>query len=130
MIRNAMTIKKRSFESIYLLTGFVVLIVAALFVLSFTNTAFTQGIVQGKGPLTGEVIAVDSGHHLRTLTLQSSSIGQYPNDELNIFLSQNTKVKICGMREPAKDVAVSRNATIRYHEVAGLAVADSVAERC
>ena len=73
---------------------------------------------------------VDSGHHLRTVTLQSNSIGQYPNDELNIFLSPNTKVKICGMHEPAKDIAVSRNAIIMYHEVAGLAVADSVVERC
>jgi len=129
MIRNIVT-KKSSFEPIYLLIGFVVLTVAALFVLSLTNTAFTEGMVEGNGPLTGEVIAVDSGLHLGTLTLRSDEIGQYPNDKLNIFLSKDTEVKVCDMSEPAKDIAVGRDVTIDYHEIGGLAVADSVAERC
>ena len=129
MIRNSMT-KKSSFEPIYLLIGFVVLTVAALFVLSFTNTAFTEGMAEGEGPLTGEVIAVDSGPHLGTLTLRSDEIGQYPNDKLNIFLSKDTEVKACDMSEPGKDIAVGRDVMIEYHEVGGLAVADSVAERC
>ncbi len=131
MVRNSIK-SKRAFEAIYLLDGLVVLIVAALFVLSFANTASTHTSMQGKeqGYLKGEVIAVDTGNHVRTLTLRSNEIGQYPNDTLNVFLSQNANVKICGMREPAKDIAVDHKATIMYHEVGGVPVANNVAERC
>jgi len=131
MIRNSMN-RKRAFEAIYLFYGLFVLIVAALFVLSFTNTALTQGTmpVKEQGYLTGEVVAVDTGHHLGTLTLRSDEIGQFPNDTLNVFLRQNTDVKVCGTHEPAKDIAVGRTATIMYHDVSGLTVANSIAERC
>ncbi len=131
MIRNIFT-KKGSAKTAMLLTGFIILIAAALIVLSFTNTAFTRGSMQTgeKVALKGEIVTVDNGHHLRTLTLRSDEIGRYPSDKLNIFLNQGTKVKVCGMREPAKDIRVSRNATIVYHELGGLAVADSVSERC
>jgi len=131
MIRNSMT-RKIPFELIYLLTGFLVLAVATITVLSFANTAFTMGTMQEKdmGSLNGEVTMVDSGIHWRTLTLRSDEIGRYPNDTLNIFLSPDTKVEICGMSEPGNDISVSSNVTITYHEVGGVAVADSVAERC
>jgi hypothetical protein len=131
MSRNLMR-KKRSFEAIYLLNGLVVLIIAALFTLSFTEAAFTQGTMLGneQGYLKGEVIAVNAGHQWRTLTLRSDEIGQYPNDTLNVFLSQNANVKICGMSEPANDIAVGRNVTITYHEVGGMTVATSVSEHC
>jgi hypothetical protein len=129
MIRNMLT--RGSAKAAMLLTGFFVLIAAAFFVLSSANTAFTLGSMQGgEKTLKGEIVAMDNGHHIRTLTLRSDEIGRYPNDKLNIFLNKDTKVKVCGMREPAKDINVSRNATIRYHELGGVAVANSVSERC
>jgi hypothetical protein len=81
--------------------------------------------------LRGEVVAVDNLHHINMLTLESTKIGQYPNDQLNIFMNKNTSVKVCNEREPEHDIRVSSNATIRYHEVQGLLpLADSVTERC
>lgn len=43
----------------------------------------------------GEVVAVDNLHPLRILTLRTEDIGEFPNDSLNIFLNQNTILKIC-----------------------------------
>ncbi len=117
-----------------LLTGLIVLIAAALIVLSFANTAFTftRGSMQGgeKVALKGEVVAIDNMRHLTVLTVQSNEIGRFPNDRINIFLKPYTMAKICKVTEPAKDIKVNRNATIKYHELGGLAVADSVSERC
>ncbi len=123
--------RKRAPEMIYLLTGLFVLIAAAVFVLSMTNTALSRGFLQGeKGALKGEVVAFDNSHHLKTLTVQSDEIGPYPNDTLHVYLNKNTSVKVCKMPEPAKDIALNRNAAIMFHEVAGLAVADSISEKC
>ena len=117
--------------TIYHLTGLVVIIVTALLVLSLANTAFTKEMMQSeKGPLTGEIVAVDNGYDLQMLTVRSDQIGQYPNDTMNIFLNKNTNVNICSAQEPTADITVNRTATIMYHEVAGLAVADRVMEKC
>ena len=130
MIGNSIS-RKRSSEEKYLLAGSVVLIVASLFVLSLTSTALTQGMMMSeKESLTGEIVAVDNSHNLKTLTIRSDEIGQYPNDTVNIFLSKDTDVKLCTMNDPAEDITVSRDVTIMYHEVSGLAVADRVSEQC
>ena len=131
MIRNIFT-KKISAKAATLLAGFIVLIAAALMVLYFTNTAFTRESMQGgeKVALKGEVVAIDNMRHLTVLTVQSNEIGQFPNDQMHIFLNPYTTAKICKATEPAKDIKVSRSATIKYHELGGLAVADSVSERC
>ena len=130
MIGNSIS-RKRSSKAIYLLTRSVVLIVASLFVLSLTSTALTQGMMMGEtDSLTGEIVAVNNSHNLQTLTIRSDEIGQFPNDTLNVFLSKDTNVKICTMNEPARDIMVNRDVTIEYHEVSGLAVADSVSEQC
>ncbi len=130
MLGTSMT-KKGSVNAISVAT-FIALIVAAILVISFANLAFAKGGLQGgeKGALRGEVVAVDNLHKMGMLTLRGSSIGNFPNDELNIFVNHDTKVKICGEREPFKDINASRNATVAYHEVSGLAVADSVSEQC
>ncbi len=128
MLSNKIT--GRPARALIYLTGLVVLIVAAVFVLSVTGTAFSKGSMPEKGTLKGEVVAIDNGHHLETLTLRSEKIGQFPNDKLNIFLNKSTRVRICNMREPARDIKVSRNAIVSYHELQGLAVANSVSERC
>lgn len=133
LVRNSIA-KKVSGQTASLLTGFLAVAAAALFVLSFSNMAYSGGnpLKGERSSLTlkGEIVAVDSGHHIRTLTLISNGIGRYPNDELNIFVKPDVKVKVCGLREPAGDIMVSRNAVIRYHELSGLAVADAVSERC
>ncbi len=122
---------RSSSMTIYHLTGLVVIIVTALLVLSLANTAFTKEMIKNeKGSLTGEIVAVDNGYNLQMLTIRSAQIGQYPNDTLNIFLNKNTSVNICSAQEPTADITVNRTATIMYHEVAGLAVADRVMEKC
>ena len=123
--------RKISSNAMYLLVGSVVSIVTALLVLSVTSTALSQGMMPGdKDSLTGEIMAVDNSHNLKTLTIRSDEIGQFPNDTVNIFLSKDTDVKLCTMNDPAEDIMVSRDVIITYHEVSGLAVADSVSEQC
>ncbi len=132
MIRNIFT-KKGSAKAAMLLTGLVVLVAAALIVLSFANTAFTRGSMQAGEKVAlikGEVVAIDTVRHLTVLTVQSGEIGQFPNDQMHIYLNPNTMVKICKATEPAKDIKVDYNATIKYHELGGLAVANSASERC
>ena len=127
MIRTS----RRSSKAIYLLTGSVVLIVAALLVLSLANTALTEGMMPGgKDSLTGQIVAVDESNNLKTLTIISDELGTYPNDTITIFLSKDTDVKLCTMNAPAEESMVTRDVTIMYHEVSGLAVADIVSEQC
>jgi hypothetical protein len=123
---------KISPDMAYLLAAVLVLAVASLLVLSFVGTSLAaQGMAPGaKGTLKGEIIEVTSGQHLGMVTLRSGEIGQFPNDDLNIFVVKGTHVKICSVREPAAKLAVSRNATIHYHELGGLAVANRISEQC
>lgn len=127
MIRALFT--KRA-GSATLLAGLIVLIAAALIVLSFTNTALSLGNMQGEKAIKGEVVAVNNMRHLTVVSVRSNEIGKFPNDKMHIFLNPYTTAKICKATEPAKDIQTRRNATIKYHEVGGLAVADSVSERC
>jgi len=114
-----------------LLTGLIVLIGAALIVLSLTNTAFTWGTMQkGEKAIKGEVVSVDNMRHLTMLSVRPNELGKFPNEQMHIFLNPYTTAKICKATEPAKDIKADRNATIKYHELSGLAVADSVSERC
>jgi len=131
MIGNSIS-RKRSSRAIYLVTGSFVLVVATFLVFTVINTGLSQAMMmQGdKDSLTGEIVAVDNSHNLKTLTIRSDEIGQYPNDTVNIFLSKDTDVKLCTMNDPAEDIIVSRDVTIVYHEVSGLAIADSVSEQC
>ena len=125
------SISRRSSKAIYLLTGSVILIVAALLVLSLANTASTEGMMPGgKDSLTGQIVAVDDSHNLKTLTIISDELGKYPTDTITIFLSKDTDVKLCTATAPSEDSMMTRDVTITYHEVSGLAVADSVSEQC
>ncbi len=107
------------------------LTVVALFVFSPTGIAFGKGALPGdKASLSGEVVAVNNTHFVKTLTLRSSEIGQFPNDTLNIILNRDTAVRVCGKLEPARDIAVGRNATVNYREVGGMPLAGRISERC
>ncbi len=114
------------------LSGLLVLAISAVFVLSLTGYAFSKESMPGSASDTikGEVIAVDSGHYMKTLTLESDQIGPFPNNSLNIFVNPGTRVNVCGMSEPASDLQVDRTATVIYHEVGGVPVAERISERC
>jgi hypothetical protein len=116
----------------YILSLLLVLTVAAVVVVAFARTAFAaQGMVPTTSTMVkGEVTEVSSGHHLGMVTMRSSEIGPFPNNTLNIFIVPGTHVKICNATEPAGRLAVGTTATINYHEVSGLAVANSISERC
>ncbi len=105
--------------------------VASLLIFSVTNNAFAAAAMMGdRGSLKGEVVAVNQVHNAQTLTLRSSQIGQFPNDQLNIFMNKDTKVKVCNVREPYKDLRADHSVVVKYHELGGVALADSIAERC
>jgi hypothetical protein len=130
---NKSRFRKKSDKAALFLTGFFVLLVSAIFVMSLTSTTSVAGSMQvgQNDTVKGEVVAVDNLHHIGMMTVRSEGIGNFPNDKLNIFLDENTTVKICNEREPSKDIDVSRNATVTYHEVRGwLPVADAVSEHC
>jgi hypothetical protein len=131
MIRKSI-MRTGTTNAVIFLTGLFILVVSALFILSLANTALSLQIVQGgdKNVVTGGVVAVENGSDLSTMILRSSEIGLYPHDEMNIFVSPKTKVLICNDREQFNDLRAGSSATIQYHEEGGIAVADSVAERC
>ncbi|HUI45232.1 MAG TPA: hypothetical protein VL122_04450 [Nitrospirota bacterium] len=132
MIKKSIT-RRGSGSRVNLLAKFFILLVILVFSTSFANSVPAAGSQQAvqKDTLKGEVVAVDNLHHISMLTLRSDEIGRFPNDRLNIFMNKNTSVKVCNEREPVKDINVSRNATVTYHEVQGLLpVADTVSEKC
>ncbi len=131
MIGKFETYEKGSTLAARLITKFFVVVVAVLLATSFTGAAFARGGLQTeRGSLKGEIVTIDHANNLKTVTLRSSQVGQFPNDELNIFLTKDTKIKVCNSLEPFKDMRVDHSATVTYHELGGMAVADSISERC
>ena len=128
-------LRNGSGKKVRILVDLLALLVTVIFAMSYINFALAAGNLQkgqSDSSVRGEVVAVDNFHHnLRMLTLRSENIGKFPNDSLNIFISPGTTVKICSESEPSKDLNVSRNATVTYHEVRGwLPVADTIREQC
>ncbi len=129
MVGNAKS-GKRPAKARNILSGLIALIVAALTVGFFSTMTFAHSGMQKK-TLQGEVVALDNTHPLGAVTLRGSKIGNFPNDEINIFVTKNTKTEICNKLEPLRDMDVSRTAKVTYHEVRGwIPVADSVKEQC
>ena len=111
-----------------LLAVIFVMSVALLFAAPLANAASSQA---NMGTLSGEVVAVDhSMHNANTVTLRSSQIGQFPYDTMNIFVNSGTKINVCKSKEPLRDMTVGHHAKVTYHEVGGLAVANSISEQC
>ncbi len=114
-----------------LLPVILAITVASVLIFSLSGNAFAAGTMQGdRGSIKGEVVAVNQVHNAQTLTLRSSQIGQFPNDQMNIFMNKDTKVRVCNVREPYKDIHIDHSAVVKYHERGGVAVANSVMERC
>ncbi len=130
MILNR-TKKKIHADAITFLALVAVLITAILSVMAYSGRASAWGSGQAKeGALQGEIVSMDNVNHIQTLTIRSGEIGSFPNDELNVFLNRDTIVKMCGKREPARDLKTDSNAKIGYHESGGVPVADVISERC
>ncbi len=119
--------KNLSARLVMLLALLTAVIVSAA---AYTNRASAASDMQAGNSIQGEIVAVANVNHVQTLTVRSDEIGRFPNDELNVFLNKNTTVKMCSIREPAKDLKVGRDASIEYHELGGVAVADAISERC
>ncbi len=119
--------KKLSAKHVMLLAVLTVAVVSAA---AYTNRASAASDMQAGNSLQGEIVAVANVNHIQTLTVRSDEIGRFPNDELNVFLNKNTTVKMCSVRGPAKDLKVGRDASIEYHELGGVPVADAVSEQC
>ncbi|HYA88474.1 MAG TPA: hypothetical protein VEI57_15580 [Nitrospirota bacterium] len=125
--------KSNSRKAFHILMAFFVLLVTAIIAMSYAITTLAADSMQKgqKDVVKGEVVAIDTLHHLRMLTLRSEKIGTLPNDTLNIYLDKSTRVKICNEREPWRDINVDGKVTLTFHEVRGwLPVADAITERC
>ena len=101
---------------------------AAIFLVSFAGVALTMEIVQGSTHvLYGKIAAVDSSHPTGSLTLQSPVTAE---PALNIFVNDDTTVKMCNADKSLKDVRTGSNAQVTYYELAGVAVADFIYVPC
>ncbi len=129
---NTMRNRRVAVRKAMYLTWSVALVLTGVLVVAFTGMAFSVGMMPGgdERTLQGEVIAVDNGMAIGTVTLESNQLGRYPNNDVNIFLNQTSRVKVCGKETSSNDINVGKNATVTYHELGGVAVADSVTERC
>ncbi len=114
------------------LTWLLVLVLTTALFFTFTGIAFSMSAMPSgaKDTLKGEVISVDNGIAVGTVTVESSHIGRYPNNDLNVFVNQATKVNVCGRETTANGLNAGRNAIVTYHEVGGVPLADSITERC
>jgi hypothetical protein len=104
------------------------LMAAALFVISLAGIAMTMESVQGNADiLFGKITAVDTSHPTESLTLQSSANRE---STVNIFVNEDTTVKMCDADRSLKDIKVGHNVQVTYYELAGVALADFIYVPC
>ena len=77
--------------------------------------------------LQGKVVAV---RHMTDLTVLTIQTAKGIDNEVNVLAAPYTSAKLCGDREYAMDVTPGNKAVIEYHELSGLAIADSIVEKC
>jgi len=108
-----------------LLTGVLVTIVAALFVMSFATQVNAQG---SKANIKGEVIAVDD--YARTVTVKSPEMLPSPgfgmNDNFTFATDKGTNVTSCTQNRIFNDINVGAKVAVTYHELDGKLVADVI----
>ena len=107
------------------LTSMLVMVVAALFVMSFATQVNAQG---SKANIKGEVIAVDD--YARTVTVKSlemlSSSGIGMNENITFSADKGTNVTSCTQNRIFNDINVGAKVAITYHELDGKLVADVI----
>jgi hypothetical protein len=128
MVRRAtVTATQSTRASSHMMRIFAVMI-AALFVMSLAGVAMEMESMQGNADiLFGKITAVDTSPPTKSLTLQPSVAGE---PAMNIFVSEDTAVKVCDADRSLKDIKVGSNVQITYYELAGVAVADFIYAPC
>jgi len=108
-----------------LLTGMLVVVVAALFVMSFTTQVNALG---SKANLKGEVVAVDD--YVGTVTVRSmetvSSSGIGMKGNITFTTNKETNVTSCTQNRIFNDINTGAKVTVTYHELDGKFVADVI----
>ncbi len=124
--------KEQAVRSAAFALGFFMVLFIVLFAMTSANAVVPHGnSIEQMSAIKGKVVAIDPVYPPETLTLQSPQLGKSsPNNMLNIFLNNKTKVTICSKSEPFNDIKVGNNATIKYRELGGVAVADQITKSC
>ncbi len=107
------------------LTGMLVMVVAALFLMSFAAQVNSQG---SKANLKGEVVAVDD--FAGTVTVRSMeripSSGIEIDDKVTFTTDRGTNVTSCTQNMIFRDIGEGAKVTVTYHEAASTLVADVI----
>ena len=107
------------------MTGMIVMVVAAIFVMSFATQVNAQG---SKANLKGEVVAIDD--YARTVTVKSMetifSYGNSMKDNITVATDKETNVTSCTQNMIFSDLKVGEKVNITYHEAEGKLVADVI----
>ena len=112
------------------LAAFLIMAVASLFIASFMNVALAEGGMQvDKVILKGEVVGIGNAHNVKTLLLRPERVWEFPSGTMKVYMNKDTKLQVCNESKPLMWTE-GRNATVIYHEVEGVAVADSISEQC
>ena len=112
-------------KMVNVMTGMVVMVVGALFVMSFATQVNAQG---SKANLRGEVVAIDD--YARTVTVKSMetifSYGNSMKDNITVATDKETNVTSCTQNMIFSDLKVGEKVNITYHEAEGKLVADVI----
>jgi hypothetical protein len=128
MVRRVLITAAKPANAATLLTGIFAVMTAALLIAFFAGLAMSMERMQGNTDvLFGKIAAVDTSQPTGSLTLQSPVTGE---SALNIFVNDDTAVKMCDTDKSLKDIRIGRNAQVTYYELAGVAVADFIYVPC
>lgn len=107
------------------LTGMLVMGIAALFVVSFATQANAQG---SKANLKGEVVAVDEYAGIVTVKSMEAiaSSGISMKDNITFATFNETNVTSCTQNRTLNDLRMGDKVTITYHEAEGTLFADVI----
>jgi hypothetical protein len=104
-------------------------VMTALLMLFLAAPAFSSMSVppSPENTLQGKVVAVRNMTDLTVLTIQTTKgIG----NDVNVLAAPYTFANLCGENEHAMNVSPGDKTIVKYHELGGLAIADSISEKC
>jgi hypothetical protein len=104
-------------------------VMTALLVLFVATPAFSAMSVPAspESTLQGKVVAVRNMTDLTVLTIQTT---KGIDNDVNVLAAPYTFAKLCGENDHAMNVSPGDKAIVKYHELGGLAIADSISEKC
>ena len=117
--------ERKSLKAATLMMGFFIAAVAALFLMSFTTPAASEGMMTS---LKGEVVAVDT--FAGTITVKPFDTGLSYDMNLDgtitFTIDNMTSVMSCGQNKPLEYIGAGEKVTINYHEKEGTLFADAI----